>query len=37
MEERAHMLGGTCRIESLPEQGTTVTIKLPIESTSVRE
>lgn len=37
MEERAHMLGGTCQIESLPEQGTIVTIKLSIEPTLARE
>ncbi len=37
MEERAHLLGGTCRIESLPERGTTVTIHLPIEPISAQE
>jgi two-component system, NarL family, sensor kinase len=30
MRERAEELGGTCVIESLPNQGTRVTVRLPI-------
>ncbi len=30
MQERAHLLGGTCEITSVPDQGTEVWVRLPI-------
>jgi len=32
MQERAHLLGGECEIHSAPGQGTTVTVRLPVET-----
>jgi PAS domain S-box-containing protein len=33
MEERARLLGGTLRVQSMPGEGTTVTTELPLNST----
>jgi signal transduction histidine kinase len=33
MEERIALLGGTLRIESVPQKGTTVRAEIPIETT----
>jgi signal transduction histidine kinase len=29
MRERAEFLGGTCTVESVPKQGTTITVRVP--------
>ena len=31
MKERAALLGGTCAVESVPEQGTTIRVRIPLE------
>jgi signal transduction histidine kinase len=37
MEERAARLGGTCRVQSGPDIGTTLTVELPLEAVSIHK
>ena len=37
MRERATLLGGTFEIESSPDEGTTIFVRIPIEQTKVKE
>jgi signal transduction histidine kinase len=32
MRERTQELGGTCRIESMPGKGTTITVEIPVQA-----